>query len=314
MWRLQRVMWATALLLSRVAAGQEFIGGPDFDASDVISTNAPHWNLTATPAQTVDGSGLDPTGEMHAAGSYMDGIHWLGSRDLDAGPGGDGLPNPGTHQDGSDPAGWIRFDLDKVYVLGELRVWNYNSANSNRGMNKVIIEYSLTGGPDQSEWIRLGGSGKVFSFLEAPNDDSYTGFIAADFGDVSARSVVFTARDGQAGVANFDGTSGLGLSEVRFYLGEERPPPQMGDADEDGDIDDDDLSLLLAHWGQDVSGDSDGGWGKGELSGLPPINDDDLSLLLAHWTGPQVGALPEPATGALLMCGGAVMLRRRRRP
>jgi hypothetical protein len=53
----------------------------------------------------------------------------------------------------------------------------------------------------------------------------------------------------------------------------------MGDINVDGDVDDDDLSLLLAHWGQDTC------WGQGEISGDDVVDDDDLSLLLSHWGG-----------------------------
>ena len=94
---------------------------------------------------------------------------------------------------------------------------------------------------------------------------------------------------------------------VRLYLGQ-RP----GDADRDSDVDDDDLSLLLSNWDEDVTGDPDGGWGKGEFSGLAPVNDDDLSLLLANWSGPLGGAVPEPASMMLVLLGGSALVRRGR--
>ena len=82
----------------------------------------------------------------------------------------------------------------------------------------------------------------------------------------------------------------------------------MGDANRDGFVDDNDLSLLLANWGKDV------GWGQGEFSGTAPVDDNDLSLLLANWTGsaPAGIAVPEPASAALLVLGALVALRRRR--
>ena len=52
-----------------------------------------------------------------------------------------------------------------------------------------------------------------------------------------------------------------------------------GDANHDGGVDDDDLSLLLASWGEDV------GWGNGNFNGDDTVDDDDLSLLLASWSG-----------------------------
>ena len=80
-----------------------------------------------------------------------------------------------------------------------------------------------------------------------------------------------------------------------------------GDADDDGDVDDDDLSLLLANWGSETAT-----CAEGEFSETPPVNDDDLSLLLANWTGPLVAAVPEPTTMVLLAAGAAVLLRHRK--
>ena len=79
-----------------------------------------------------------------------------------------------------------------------------------------------------------------------------------------------------------------------------------GDADGDGRVDDYDLSLLLCHWGRPYVD-----WSKGDFNGNGTVNDDDLSLLLANWTGS--GAVPEPATVAMLVLGGMAVLRRRRR-
>ena len=74
-------------------------------------------------------------------------------------------------------------------------------------------------------------------------------------------------------------------------------------------IGDSDLSVLLAHWGQHLTGDPDGGWTRGELNGRPPIDDYDLSLLLSNWTGD--GSIPELATHSLLAVGAVVLVRRR---
>jgi hypothetical protein len=86
-----------------------------------------------------------------------------------------------------------------------------------------------------------------------------------------------------------------------------------GDADGDGSVDDNDLSLLLANWGQAVAGDPDGGWGSGEFDGVSPVNDNDLSLLLANWGGADSGAVPEPAVACLLAMVAPALWRVRRK-
>jgi len=120
-----------------------------------------------------------------------------------------------------------------------------------------------------------------------------------------------TIEDVRFGSVNADSASTAvrNYSLVQFEYGM-HPPTQQGcnpgDADRDGDVDDDDLSLLLANWGGDVD------CTKGEFSGTPPVEDDDLSLLLANWTGSQDAAVPEPAMVGLVALGALAMLRRKR--
>jgi len=264
-------------------------------------------NTGATADKALDGSGLDPTGLMHDNSGYMEGRIWLGEVTNEPHGDGTGLPNPGTYWHPSEP-GWFRVDFDRVYELMFARTWNGNGGHgTGRGMNQVVVEYSTTGGEDPSNWTRLGGPDAVHSFLQAPGDNNYTGF-DLDFGGVDAKAVIFTALTSDRGTANFGGSGNIALSEVRFYIGGVACSP--GDADADGDVNDDDLSWLLAHWGSE-----DATCAQGEFSGEPPVNDDDLSILLAHWTGPvrpdSIG-VPEPAIIGLIALGGLTLLRRKR--
>ena len=91
-------------------------------------------------------------------------------------------------------------------------------------------------------------------------------------------------------------------------------PPLRGfflthaDANLDGAVDDNDLSLVLAHWGQRT------GFPHGNLNSDARVDDDDLSVLLSTWTGPLAVPVPEPATMSLLVVGGVAILCKRRSP
>jgi len=91
-------------------------------------------------------------------------------------------------------------------------------------------------------------------------------------------------------------------------FGYSRFPLLPGDANTDGVVDDDDLSLLLANW-TGVGG-WGGTWRTGDFDENGTVSDADLSLLLANWTGPLPGAVPEPATLGLLLFGLSVLPRR----
>ena len=82
-------------------------------------------------------------------------------------------------------------------------------------------------------------------------------------------------------------------------------PIPIGDANFDGSVDDDDLSVLLANYWNDEAE-----WGSGDFSGDGFVADNDLSLLLANWTG-STASVPEPGTLSLLAVG-VVLLRHRR--
>ena len=86
------------------------------------------------------------------------------------------------------------------------------------------------------------------------------------------------------------------------------------DANGDGLVNDDDLSILLANW-TGVLG-TGKMWDTGDLDGSGAVTDVDLSLLLANWTGPfgpdSAGA-PEPITTTLLFAAAPALLRIRRK-
>ena len=91
--------------------------------------------------------------------------------------------------------------------------------------------------------------------------------------------------------ASYVGELGSGNPELDLKVVPE--PSLLADLTGDGFVDFDDLTILLAHWDQEVSA------GQGNLVDPlgTPINFQDLTFLLADWTGPGPVGSPEAALG-----------------
>jgi hypothetical protein len=93
------------------------------------------------------------------------------------------------------------------------------------------------------------------------------------------------------------------------------PDPIPGDANEDDVVNDEDASILAAHWQQSGEGI---GWGDGDFNDDGVVDDQDASILAAHWLETREGTAPIPEPSVLVLLGGIgllglVGLARRRR-
>jgi hypothetical protein len=158
--------------------------GYSIDGANIIATASSVGQADVGPENTINGSGLDANDLHSTEATDM----WLSD---------------------SEPSGaWIQYELDKVYKLHEMWVWNSNQAFEplfGFGFKDVTVEYSTDG----IDWIALAG---VSEFARAPGTDGYSHNTTVDFGGAAAQYVKLTATSNWGGVL-----PQFSLSEVRFF-------------------------------------------------------------------------------------------------
>ena len=138
------------------------------------------------PENTINGSGLDANDLHSTEAADM----WLSGEEKE--------PN----------RAWIEYELDKVYKLHEMWVWNANQMIESIigfGFKDVTIEYSTNG----TDYTILG---TTHEFARAPGAADYAYNTTIDFGGAAAKYIRLTANSNWGGL-----TDQYGLSEVRFF-------------------------------------------------------------------------------------------------
>jgi len=153
--------------------------------ASITATASSQFNANTKPENTINGSGLD-AGDLHSTAET--GV-WLSS------------------MTGQQPT-WIQYELDRVYKLHQMLVWNHNTSIEpvvGFGFKDATIEYSIDG----ANWAALG---TTHEFARAPGAAGYAHNTTVDFGGTLAKYVKLTANSNWGGMV-----PQYGLSEVRFF-------------------------------------------------------------------------------------------------
>ena len=178
-------------------------------AGENITATASSQSENQGPENTVNGSGLD-VNDLDLHSTELTDM-WISNI---AGP---------------QPT-WIEYELDKVYKLHEMWVWNHNTLTEpviGFGAKEATIEYSLDG----ANWTILG---TTHEFARAPGTSGYAHNTTIDFGGVAAKYLRLTANSNWGGVL-----PQYGLSEVSFTyipVRAREPQPESGATDTDVDV------------------------------------------------------------------------------
>jgi concanavalin A-like lectin/glucanase superfamily protein len=166
-------------------------------------------NIVATSNGTSD-AGVGPENTVNGSGLNENDEHSVGSNDM-------WLTIPGA-----EPLS-IQYELDGVYKLHEMLVWNYNvqfEPMLGFGLKDVTVEYSENG----TDWTVLGD----VELAQATATSTYVANTTIDFAGVAVKFVRLTVNSGYGPLGQF------GLSEVRFlYIPAmaREPQPEDGAAD-----------------------------------------------------------------------------------
>jgi len=98
---------------------------------------------------------------------------------------------------------WIRYNLNALYSLGQMNVWNYNHpSNLDRGLKEIVIDYTTDG----ITWTEWG----TYTLEQATGSSTYEGDLGPDLNGLEAKDILITA------LSNYGDGSCFALSELKI--------------------------------------------------------------------------------------------------
>ena len=100
---------------------------------------------------------------------------------------------------------WIMYEFHEPLYIDSTHIWNANrTGESGWGAKDVIIDYS----PDGTSWVQLG----QYTFPQAPETTTYTGFNGPEFDGVQLEKILITV------LSTHDGGSCASIAEIQFKI------------------------------------------------------------------------------------------------
>ena len=118
---------------------------------------------------------------------------------------------------------WIKFELDGLYALDAMRIWNYNEPGGflGRQVETALVQYSTDG----IHWTTLGAGPRTMQ-TDATGTTAYDNVEHVSFGDAQVRFVRLGNPANPLVQINTSTGDHLGLSEVQFF-GDPLPEAEM---------------------------------------------------------------------------------------